>query len=157
MPDSPNMLAAKAVAELLNVRPFPTGVELPGGITFTATARRYPKWKLDELKMLTVVAIPATPYTASALDRSEGVERDCPVNVAVLQKIERHDQEAAERLMATLDTFVELLCRVPLAAFGFPNEDEGVEAEWDPVELEENGLFLARVSVVYRHRDEAED
>lgn len=152
---SPVMQAAEAVAALLNARPWPDGASLPAGVEFTAEAKRFPKWKRDDLKTLAVVTVPATPYEISVENRGDAITRECPVNVAIVQVVERSDTARQELLFELLDGVAELLARSELAGFGYPDSDEGIEAEWDAEELEQNGLFLAAVSAMYRVRDEA--
>lgn len=153
MPDAPNMRAAKAMADLLNAQVWADVV------TFTAVAKRFPNLKREDLRSLglQVYAVPGTPYEITVENRGDAVTTECPVNIAIVGVVERRDEAAQERLFGFLDAVGRLVAEKPLPGFGYPDGDEGIDVEWDPEELEENGLFFARVAAIYGLDEETED
>lgn len=142
---SPYLASAEAVRDLLN------GEDWGPDYDFEAAATRFPKYKRESLRDLTVVCVPALAdeNSISPLDRGS-FNVECPVNVVVAQLVDRADVTRIQQLEDLLYDMGELIAQTSLGAYARPTED--VVFAWDEEEWQENGLFYGRVGVVYEYR-----
>lgn len=154
MVQGPNYIAAVSVAAALNGT-WPAQVEKPTG--FRAEATRFPKMKREDLRTggPYVYVVPATPYSITVENRGDAVNREAPINVLIVDTVAKQDYAQQERLFALLDSITEVLLWLNVPGFGYPDGEEGIEAEWDPEELNVNGVFFAVVSALYGTTEEA--
>ena len=145
MPTNPNMLAAEAVADLLNAHTWDTGHE------FTAVAKRIHKVSPEDVTGLMVLVEPVYEFGMSYLNRGE-LLIETPVRISIADKCKASETEKAELLQDLMVEVATFLATTPISdEFGYPSGDSGIEAEGAVGVLNEIGLFMAEIVLPYEY------